>query len=96
MKESLECAVCYETVSLPWTLVCGHTFCKACLVPVMRGTSVTCPSCRKRSRGVDPSAIPENKMLKAVVESLPAENTRCTVHGAVAEYSTCQMGHTGL
>ena len=48
-RESLEtlltCPICHELMAGPSSLMCGHSFCRACLVKVMRQSS-TCPMCR--------------------------------------------------
>ena len=37
-----ECAICYEEITRPKTLTCGHKFCFKCV-----STVVNCPLCRK-------------------------------------------------
>lgn len=46
-KEDFECAICYNTLSLPLTLPCGHTFDLECLAECCnRRPAFPCPMCR--------------------------------------------------
>ena len=43
--------MCYdlynETINIPRNLLCGHTFCEACIVKIHQiKTTITCPTCR--------------------------------------------------
>lgn len=44
IKDILQCSICLETLNEPVTLMCQHTFCRACL----KGDIKKCPLCRTR------------------------------------------------
>lgn len=44
-----ECPVCMENTDGPWTLLCGHTFCPACLARLIEKRR-PCPECREKIR----------------------------------------------
>lgn len=43
---SLECLICLELLCEPVTTICGHTFCRYCLIQYL-STKPQCPICRK-------------------------------------------------
>ena len=70
---SLTCTVCLGYFKDPKQLICGHTFCKACLVSIYKSKSeLTCPICRQNTtvptQGV--SKLPTNLTLKRMLEDL--------------------------
>lgn len=46
---STRCAICWEAMTIPAALYCGHSFCGACVVEWFSQpyTTVTCPVCRE-------------------------------------------------
>ena len=44
-KVDFECGVCFNLLSEPITIACGHTFCRTCLVTSLERRK-KCPSCR--------------------------------------------------
>ncbi|KAK6201133.1 associated with histones/Spt16/Pob3 [Scheffersomyces amazonensis] len=42
---STECSICSDTMNIPYTLECGHTFCYECLKNWFKN-KLNCPSCR--------------------------------------------------
>ena len=44
MKE-LECSICLNIFKLPIVLICGHTFCKKCILEQKKYNN-KCPECR--------------------------------------------------
>eukprot|EP00850_Spirogloea_muscicola_P024993 SM001924S05197 [mRNA] locus=s1924:798:1771:- [translate_table: standard] len=44
---SLTCAVCMDTMKEESSTVCGHIFCKACILDAIRAQH-RCPTCRRR------------------------------------------------
>ena len=68
----LDCAICHELLLQPVTTVCGHTFCRNCLVRALDYRE-ECPACRAH---VAPN-FNVNVLLAAIVESrFPAELAR--------------------
>jgi hypothetical protein len=49
--EAKDCPICYEDLTEPCALLCGHVFCKKCCQHVVsQRTSDVCPMCRKQSK----------------------------------------------
>jgi len=70
-----ECLFCYNPMTLPYTLDCGHTFCYLCLKQMMlSGCTQRCPVCRRD--------IDEEMVEKAV------SNTTIPTEGLVWLYET--------
>ena len=50
LKKLLECAICFETFTVPKKLLCDHTFCEKCLQDMYKASGqpgyLTCPTCR--------------------------------------------------
>ncbi|KAM4697787.1 E3 ubiquitin/ISG15 ligase TRIM25-like [Rhinophrynus dorsalis] len=51
LKEELKCSVCLDIYSDPVYLLCGHNFCKECIIRVFNSqeeesSTYTCPECR--------------------------------------------------
>lgn len=56
--DRLNCTICYETLCLPITLACQHTYCKLCIYNMQVASKnrigvsnnfVKCPTCRRES-----------------------------------------------
>ena len=45
--EETECPICMDSPTQPVALVCGHSFCHACISTWLRHTSRKCPICRE-------------------------------------------------
>ena len=99
LTDELECPICTDMLQEPCSLGnCQHTFCRKCIVDVI-GTGddvigqVKCPICRKRSRV--PEELPENKLLKTVVDATRrATQEACPHHPETrADYfcNTCDV-----
>lgn len=43
LRDSFDCVLCMELLYKPYTLMCGHSFCSAC---ISKETESKCPSCR--------------------------------------------------
>lgn len=60
--EGLNCSICFEHFQNPVTLLCGHTFCQAC---IGGATTRRCPLCKQHF-----STIPAvNLVLRDIIES---------------------------
>jgi hypothetical protein len=46
IEKEFECQICLDLMVEPVTTICGHTFCKICLVKFL-DTKLNCPICRK-------------------------------------------------
>lgn len=46
IEPEYECQICMDLLVEPSTTVCGHTFCKICLIKYLK-TKLNCPMCRK-------------------------------------------------
>ena len=64
----ISCTVCLNTFHTPLTLVCGHTFCFACICACIRGGALHCPLCRLEMTSFDIFETEENKLVKSLVE----------------------------
>ena len=47
MGKSLKCCICLDDISHPFSTVCGHVFCEACIKLAVKQTGL-CPTCRKK------------------------------------------------
>lgn len=46
LDKYLDCAVCFEMFSQPYTMPCLHTYCHQCIVMLEKNDKVQCPQCR--------------------------------------------------
>lgn len=46
IEAEFECQICMDLLTEPITTLCGHTFCKICLIRYLK-TKLNCPMCRK-------------------------------------------------
>ncbi|KAI8139105.1 hypothetical protein BJV82DRAFT_628216 [Fennellomyces sp. T-0311] len=46
IKEAFSCTICVDYFDSPYTLQCGHTFCKDCIMTWF-GRQKSCPGCRR-------------------------------------------------
>lgn len=46
IEQELECQICLDLLVEPVTTMCGHTFCKLCLLRYLKD-KINCPMCRK-------------------------------------------------
>lgn len=44
---SLKCSICLDVVSHPFSTICGHIYCEACIKLAVKQTGF-CPTCRKK------------------------------------------------
>lgn len=65
----MECPVCMNLVVEPVTTVCGHTFCKMCLVQSVKFHQRNCPSCRAVFLITAEDAT-VNSMVKSIARSI--------------------------
>ena len=68
----LECSVCLNLLCQPVTLVCGHSFCRACLCQSFAVTapkSGRCPTCRSITN-LNPETASENIVIRDVCLAL--------------------------
>ena len=53
LEKLLECAICFETFTVPKKLQCDHTFCEKCLQELYNASgqpsNLTCPTCRAKT-----------------------------------------------
>ena len=66
--DDLICSVCrdeYESIkAIPVLMpLCGHTFCRPCVVSVAHAGRFECPTCRKKHSRFDPEDLPINYAL---------------------------------
>ena len=64
------CGICKEYMVLPVTIMCGHNFCKECLIPwveLKNSKWTTCPVCRTKSH-VNIETLGVNKTLKSCIK----------------------------
>jgi endogenous inhibitor of DNA gyrase (YacG/DUF329 family) len=52
-KVQIECPICLESVvnREPVSTICGHIYCKDCLVNSLKITTKKCPTCKKQLKG---------------------------------------------
>jgi hypothetical protein len=67
VEPEYECQICMDLLIEPVTTVCGHTFCKICLIRYLK-TTLNCPMCRKpilQSR----ESLSKNILLENLIKS---------------------------
>lgn len=90
LRKELECAICTDVMTAPFTFNCQHTFCSECVQGIEddeeAAGSIRCPLCRKRSRRED--CVGENKTMRLMCErAVQAHQAECPAHaGAVMDY----------
>ena len=105
LSDEFSCAICLALFQSPVTLLCGHSFCRACLQRMAdlnneleEDESVTagpvCPACRSVELPADPTSLPLNTALASATEALRcADALRCvcddTHHLALWYCLTC-------
>lgn len=47
IEVKLRCAICMDTMKEETTTICGHVFCKACIISAIR-VQKRCPTCREK------------------------------------------------
>ncbi|XP_063301014.1 E3 ubiquitin-protein ligase TRIM39-like [Pelobates fuscus] len=53
LKDELTCSICTDIYTDPITLICGHSFCKSCIIQTWNNQEereYSCPECRERFR----------------------------------------------
>ncbi|KAL3775056.1 hypothetical protein ACHAW5_001190 [Stephanodiscus triporus] len=77
LQHELSCPICHDRLYDPASLMCGHTFCYACLDWWLEGGRRTCPSCREPippppndDDGNNKPRIRINTVLKTVLDAL--------------------------
>ena len=68
----LDCPVCLRAFNQPRLLPCGHTLCVRCITPLVRGSKLSCPECRKPHKvpvgGVE--NFPPNPVVISLLDTL--------------------------
>ena len=86
IPEELLCPVCYELLDAPHQIMCGHLFCKRCLIKVTGkpqievNERVKCPVCRSEDKGVFPDRHTDRKVNNL---SLKCPNPPCSWKGSL-------------
>lgn len=68
-KEDLECKICYDVLYEPVTTVCGHTFCRECLLRAL-DYKPECPCCRRTLNCEVQRNTEITRVVKEIVENL--------------------------
>ena len=81
---AVECALCLENLKDPRNLICGHTYCLACLEQLVRHNSTTnstCPTCRKPWEIPlnDVKNLPKNYIVNKLLEHIK-KPVKCKTH----------------
>ena len=103
--EGLICNVCrdeYESVRAVPVLMplCGHTFCRPCLILVADAGRFDCPTCRKGHSSYNPGSLPTNYAVLSLIEEKKNKfkHGSCRQHGNPIEFwcVTCSESLCGL
>lgn len=101
METELTCAVCSdiylegrrEPVTLP---VCGHTFCRQCLLSIEKTDNFSCPYCRTKHPGPPVGQIATVYAILNLTKYLRRSKFGlCDSHNSTLDF-WCQTCHTGL
>lgn len=73
LNDSFLCSICQSYIVLPTSLICGHSFCKFCVVEWIETSSpnddhASCPVCRKKVCFADIESIGINKVLESCID----------------------------
>ena len=77
LESHIECPVCYEVLTAPKLLTCGHRFCQPCLVRVENGYSIKCPLCQSVTKK-RANQLPSDRLAADIKEEL--DNIRDAIH----------------
>jgi len=103
--EELICSVCrdeYEAVrAVPVVMpLCGHTFCRPCVVLVCHAGRFECPTCRKGHSSYDPENLPTNYAVLNLAEDKKNKfrHGSCRQHSNPLDFwcGTCREALCGL
>ncbi len=88
----LRCSICHDFLCQPVTLMCSHSFCKACLsnwvsTQEQNRVSATCPTCR----AVLPSHMTASSILNAVPDRLMTEILHKTCYLDCPNGCSCRL-----
>lgn len=87
MKEEATCSICWELMTEPMSISCGHSYCSSCLEGELRNQRhmsawlgrFYCPQCEAPFKRGN---IWPNKQLKSLIECIKEmERSRCEEHG---------------
>jgi hypothetical protein len=67
IEPEYECQICMDLLTEPVATVCGHTFCKMCLIRYLK-TKLNCPMCRKPILQSTESLV-KNVVLENIIKS---------------------------
>lgn len=68
----VDCQICYMLLYDPFTMTCGHTFCRKCLHQVLDHSNL-CPICRRKQAvppGLMAAQAPPNMLLSKLITGL--------------------------
>lgn len=71
-KEDLECKICYDVLYHPVTTVCGHSFCRDCLLRAL-DYKAECPCCRRTLNCEVQRNTEITRVVKEIVQNLCPE-----------------------
>jgi len=72
VDKDLDCQVCYNLMVEPITILCGHTFCRTCLIRSFDHSKL-CPACRQYVLFSNNQNLNSNKVLHSIVRQLYPE-----------------------
>jgi len=65
-EETITCSICKRIFCEPISLICGHSFCKSCLISKYSYSS-SCPTCKEIIH-INPYTINTNQILKEILQ----------------------------
>lgn len=74
IEPELECVVCNDILYQPVSINCGHSFCKECLINVLR-TKPQCPLCRTPTF-LQESNLKQNVIIQSLIENKYPEHIK--------------------
>uniref|UniRef100_UPI00398ECC64 zinc-binding protein A33-like n=1 Tax=Pristiophorus japonicus TaxID=55135 RepID=UPI00398ECC64 len=93
LSADLSCPICIDFFSEPVTLVCGHNFCKDCILATWtqsgQAGGISCPQCRQETGRLEVKA---NRLLANIVEGFQ----RLGRPGAAEVPLKCSLHHQEL
>ncbi|KAI9499131.1 hypothetical protein BDB00DRAFT_219905 [Zychaea mexicana] len=83
IKDSFSCTICVDYFESPYTLQCGHTFCKVC-IRAWFGQQKSCPGCRRDIATRPVPAYTVETQVNAIRALIPSTGLQAPSEGSTS------------